>query len=100
MPVVWDIFPKVYLDPILLVELVKRGQCSRSLVTSVGMFIVIFLPHVLPVIGALIHDDRRSWLLQYSQNNDGEVVPRLTHVCHCVLLWVFDVSQGRKDEQG
>ena len=64
------------------------------------MFIVIFLPHVQPVIGALIHDNRRSWLLQYSQNNDGEAVPRLTPVCHCVPLWVFDVSQGRKDEQG
>ena len=32
--------------------------------------------------------------------NAGEVGPRLTHVCHCVLLWVFDASQGRKDEQG
>ena len=32
--------------------------------------------------------------------NDGEVGPRLTHVCHCVLLWVFDVGQGGKDEQG
>jgi hypothetical protein len=40
------------LDSILLVELVRRGGCLRSLVTSVGMFIVIFLPHVLPVIGA------------------------------------------------
>jgi len=32
--------------------------------------------------------------------NDGEVGPRLTHECHCVLLWVFDVGQGGKDEQG
>jgi len=29
-------------------------------------------------------------------NNDGEVGPRLTHVCHCVLLWVFDVGQDHK----
>ena len=42
----------------------------------------------------------RSWLLQHSQDNDGEVGPRLTRVCHCVLLWVFDVGQGGKDEQG
>ena len=32
--------------------------------------------------------------------NDGEVGPRLTRVCHCVLLWVFDVGQDVKDEQG
>ena len=32
--------------------------------------------------------------------NDGEVDPRLTHVCHCVLVWVFDVGQDVKVEQG
>ena len=32
----------------------------------------------------------------------GEVGPRLTDVCHCVLLWVFvfDIGQGGKDEPG
>ena len=33
--------------------------------------------------------------------NDSKVGPRVDlRVCHCVLLWVFDVSQDGKDEQG
>ena len=66
------------------------------------MFIVFFLPHVLPAIGAWstitagpgYYSTRRTY-------NDGEVGPRVDlRVCHCVLLWVFDVGQDGKDEQG
>jgi len=31
--------------------------------------------------------------------NDGEVGPRLTHVCHYVLLWVFVFDIGHRVEK-
>ena len=102
-------------DSILPVELVNRSS-------AVGLFahpcnacwhVYCLFPAPCPTSDrSVIHDDCRSWLLHVTYGSSrllvavaehtmtDEMGPRLTHVCHCVLLWVFDVGQGGKDEQG